>query len=65
MYANDNVEMMLANKMDDLLEEARELGYYFTFNTVRWPNKVGRNEIVTIYSDEEEFAFDIVNSEEE
>lgn len=61
MNATNKVEMNLADKMDELLEEARNLGYCFSFETVKRIN--GRYETVIVYSDEDDFGFDIMKGE--
>lgn len=59
MTWGNKVEQELCDKMDALLQEAKEKGYFFEFNMGSSHNSSG---LISIWSDEDSFCFDIIKS---
>ena len=59
----EELKKELKFQMEELLQAAAEFGFYFTFETIS--NRYieyGRNDVVTIYSDEKDFGIEIYDN---
>lgn len=57
MVYNNEIERDLCDRMDNLLQEAREKGYCFEFNMECSNNCAG---LITIWTDDDSFCFDVI-----
>lgn len=62
MTWDNKIERELCDKFEALLEEAKEKGYCFEFNTeCQHASEFRKYDLLTIYTDDDTFTYDLCN----